>query len=1444
MSPAVDSDSPGPFIAGVEDALTANSSADFKDSPDDSLAAAPNIFDYAAGSPDTLQQFDATRKTAEHSFMTDSHLGFSTPPNEPYHEYSDDSAESSKLSSRQDDAATSDTHGHPSDAAMEFDDFFRKDAPFMSSNDPDGSSAFDLDESQFIDPQAMTLDADMALSSLSPSTLQSHDRQSLVSPGEDFSQTHNRQDSQCSIDSTNGWRGASREVSPMSSLVTSHKTTPNAFHTPSPPAGSTNLFTNGHAVRPDRLDMQAPVVQKTMVPQQPQFNMPVTANAGYPRQLHFPPQQQHRHRQQQQQQQQQRGVPRPPSGFGAMPHYELLIPDSPVKSRVETQISLRLILTPPPPGITKLHLPTQAISKPKLQVRPAPQRSPNMLELSVSVVCTSAMQQPELRDRALQRAMNNPPRHLPPPNDDGEFSPQNGAEVRICSGCMTRERKRAARKRVKNQDDENMWLKDEDHRVIVFNTHEVKEWDSCGELDSHPGALKVDLPLRIACYCRHHGEKLGFNVIFTLKDYQNRPVAQIMSRPIMITDDHKTHPIASLPTHADASVAVSGSNLATPPAARMSQAPTPQPQQGHDVGGSNGSSPRRGPTPTRASPPATNGQVRPARTISRPTSPAQGAPSAKKRKSCSSNPSRVPNSLAMTRMDNASPQAQAPNAQPPFHHGNAGKQQQHQQQQQQQPDNIFSPPANPAHFTGSSPVAVGNEPQQPTSNFFRNGRSSSIDNMSAMAQLYSGPQSAQVSRAPSPNSNPHAMQYAVPQSSLSHAVAGGVLNMSTGAGQPGSAPPVIHKIIPSEGPKVGGVEVTLLGRDFWNGMVVYFGAQQAQTTTFWSSCTVVCLVPPSPAAGIVTVTCDRPPSAAQALDWPTAPVFFRYVDDSENQIMRLALSCIGGKMFGTKDVDIAHVARQLVGDAISPSMGGGQSGDGPSAGGGAMFSRMAAASGEDLETLLLKCLDFIDLNESPYVADLDRRNASGHTMLHLASSLGFRRLVAALLARGANPDEMDNGDCTPLHLAAIHNQPEIARRLTLAGASPRRVNLSDLTPLDLAESGDVARAIRQSAPRRARSHSRDMSQHSRASSVSSFRSLQLPPLSRISTAEEVAVVDDGGESPEYTSGDFEDEDPDEDVYPDLRRPRQADSRQQEADADAAPNTGALAAAFKEQLQQQLNQFQQSMALHLQNLPHLPQMPQMPQIPVIPGYQAYLQQAPFMRRMTQYMPGMTSNTNSSSSPGSRGSDRGHPGGADDDATAKMDSRWWDLSSLMNQAPALPPAYEEIFPRGDGGDANTKQASAAAAAAEAEADAKCAQLYDQHHQQQHRRRPQQQYEAGPSRSRAGAGGERTSSADAIPSILKIGRKNAITREQQEQFLRAREARLKRLSNDRNLFFIWIPLLVLMVCAMLYSYFPSFFPLIWAFIRSFGRLASHKISTLFREHGQVDRQARTEV
>lgn len=221
-------------------------------------------------------------------------------------------------------------------------------------------------------------------------------------------------------------------------------------------------------------------------------------------------------------------------------HPQLHIAPLPLKSRVETQIPIKMTLYPPPSAISRLHLQTYTISKSKMVAKPPPEKAPDMLELHATLVCTSAMQDPIKRTRAFAHASGSPynikleNRRLSSgetttPEDD-ENKPLNGGPVQICQGCIERERKRAARKKTKNVEEEQLWQKDECKRIIVFNTHEVKEWQhpspskmgdmprANGTLDAHlfpEDALQVEIPMRIACYCRHQEEKAGFQYVLT-----------------------------------------------------------------------------------------------------------------------------------------------------------------------------------------------------------------------------------------------------------------------------------------------------------------------------------------------------------------------------------------------------------------------------------------------------------------------------------------------------------------------------------------------------------------------------------------------------------------------------------------------------------------------------------------------------------------------------------------------------------------------------------------------------------------------------------------------------------------------------------------------------------------------------------------------------------------
>jgi hypothetical protein len=1080
------------------------------------------------------------------------------------------------------------------------------------------------------------------------------------------------------------------------------------------------------------------------------------------------------HQQQQQQQQQQQAIPG---------RYQLKVDGGAAKSRVETQIRIKLILYPLPPGVRRLHLPTHTISKPKLLARPTPPRNPDMLELHTALVCTSAMQNETLRKKALQRAkasamaMKLDP--LPEPgSQDEENEGQSGAEIHICSGCMTRERKRAARKKIKKPEDEELWMKDEDRRIVVFNSQEVRDFSPRQEGDG----FSVDVQMRIACYCRHHAEKLGFQVIFTVTDWRGRFVAQSMSSSIMITDDHKTHGQASnAPANSPDNTAnlMPGASLGadtnslSPPSFPYGM---PQPTSEIQL------LPNNGPFPLPAIAPSGAPQSAPAapanRMLSRPASPSSlSGPSAKKRKA-SSSAMKVPTGLSMTRIDTdhlgTSPPPQgvsgpvsAAATTSPFS----------PQTYAPGPDSLFAQ----SMLTGpmSQPFATG--PPTPSGNeqvmFGNSHHPTTFDNtpMGNTPQMYSAPASSHPSRAPSPgtlrNGNTGGLQQQ--SSQFAQAVASSLystLPMSVNAAP--SLPSVIHKIIPAEGPKSGGIEVTILGSGFHQGLEVMFGDVRATTTTYWGESSLVCLLPPSHHATTVLVSFKhQTPPPSQQFSAKQQPVF-KYMDDDEQQLMRTALTVLGHKMNG-KVEDIGDIARRIIGD-MSSNWGQSSSGASGQHGAGPQFNGYSLDA-QQLESQLLKVLELIDLDDSPNKPRLNLRRSTGQTMLHLACSLGLHRFVAGLLARNANPDVRDKGGYTPLHMAALNDHSEIVRRLITAGADPTIRTLSGLTASDVAQSREVVRAIRR-VERHARSRSGG-SLPSRTSSVTSLKSLWEPPsTSRAAAADQTTTEesDTGEESPEYSgeeSPEYSSEnpvssdDPDADDGPWLqtRRPStHVASRRTSLDTTRqAPRHGiagglhspaAAVTAFRDQFATQFHQFQQAMALHIQNLAQSPYLPQMPTMTPFADYQAYLNSAAVLQRLSAMVPNIG---------GSR------PGSAGEQSLG--DSKWWESFTATPAPP--PPAYDEIYPQAD---LDLKQASAAQAAAEAEADEKCASRYD----------------LSTESTVAGSSTE-TAAQYKLPTLLQIGRKNAITKEQQENLQRARAEQLKRLSRDRNLFFIWVRL-----------------------------------------------------
>lgn len=781
-----------------------------------------------------------------------------------------------------------------------------------------------------------------------------------------------------------------------------------------------------------------------------------------------------------------------------------------LKSRVETQIPIKMTLYPLPQGIKRLRLPTHTVSKPKFLAKADVDKTPDTLELSVSLVCTSAMQDPQRKHRALARARGedlNAYSRPSPASSTGSTSskeddekPLNGGEVRICTGCIQRERKRASRKKQKKPEEEEMFQKDEEKRVVVFNTNEVKEWiDMTKETPTDqspippPGTAQVELPMRIACYCRHQNEKMGFQVIFTIKDYRDKVVAQAMTNSIMITDDHKTHnapqplptttgsQMPSAPHLPGAGVFQTGGmemmsneppqaklfkqSYSTPDLTRLQQGFHPQ-----------FSTPNNAPF---AIPQAMSGNTSATltpRNLSRPASPSgPSGPATKRRKPSGSG--KLPSGLTMTRLDTTpggpSGAATMPNtaASSPYAPGMPSFMAGAPQQFQQNP--------HPRTYATSPPTPGGD------GTFSNINRSFSLENLPRQA-LMSAPSSRHPSRPGSP--------LAVPQNAFgqndptfSQQVTNSLMSQSSRRPNP-----VIHKLVPAEGSTSGGTEVTLLGNGFYQGLEVMFGDTEATTTTFWGEKCLNCIAPPAVQAGMVSVVFkhEHPHYSSVQPSQHVRHSVFTYIDDREVEMLRLALRTIG-KQMGTDDPYTA--AQQLLQQQQNQSQAGGmyppqQGGFGMSNGHQRMAPGMGGQkfSSQEMEACLLKMLFLAQRQIGSSPVQLNIRRPTGLTLLHLAASLNMTRFTTALLSAGADPNMLDNNGFTAMHHAAMLGNDEVINQLRLGGADHRLRSIRNFIPADLATTLQAYQATMRPFTH---SHSRsraDVSRNTSSRSLTSF----------------------------------------------------------------------------------------------------------------------------------------------------------------------------------------------------------------------------------------------------------------------------------------------------------------------------------------------------------------------
>ena len=94
--------------------------------------------------------------------------------------------------------------------------------------------------------------------------------------------------------------------------------------------------------------------------------------------------------------------------------------------------------------------------------------------------------------------------------------------------------------------------------------------------------------------------------------------------------------------------------------------------------------------------------------------------------------------------------------------------------------------------------------------------------------------------------------------------------------------PTIHRLIPNMGPTHGGIEVTVLGANFHatTELNCMFGGVSASSTQRWSDNTLVCILPPRSSPGVVTVWIDK----YQEEQASAVTCLFTYSDESDRTL--------------------------------------------------------------------------------------------------------------------------------------------------------------------------------------------------------------------------------------------------------------------------------------------------------------------------------------------------------------------------------------------------------------------------------------------------------------------------------------------------------------------------------------------------------------------------------
>ncbi|KAI5966912.1 SPT23 [Candida pseudojiufengensis] len=256
--------------------------------------------------------------------------------------------------------------------------------------------------------------------------------------------------------------------------------------------------------------------------------------------------------------------------------------------------------------------------------------------------------------------------------------------------------------------------------------------------------------------------------------------------------------------------------------------------------------------------------------------------------------------------------------------------------------------------------------------------------------------------------------------------------------------PSIQRIIPAQGPIRGGIEITLLGFNFKPGLSVKFGPNLALATHCWSETTIVTYLPPASQPGQVLVSFDGDETAM--LGGPQQQQIFTYTDDTDRQLIELALQIVGLKMNGKLE-DAKNIAKRIVGTDNNNNNSNGRSASTSSSTSTSPNNtvhntnqihanewfnsaheslKKLTSSGLSTQIVLVRLLSLVDLPNCPIIIpNWQLTNKQGQTLLHLATLKNYNKLIKFLVIHGCKIDVQDNQGLTPLFLASMCGQRKL-----------------------------------------------------------------------------------------------------------------------------------------------------------------------------------------------------------------------------------------------------------------------------------------------------------------------------------------------------------------------------------------------------------------------------------